>query len=79
MEIVKMPQNIPEYAHYHQKTERNNSKSLLMEYINNTKSNFENKINSIISFLQNMKKENDQNLEQSKNNYIINQLIFYYL
>ena len=79
MEIVKMAQNIPEYNHYHQKTERNNPNSLLLEYINNTKSNFENKINSIVSFLQNMKKENDQNLEQSKNNYIINQLIFYYL
>ena len=77
MEIVKMAQNIPEYTHYHQKTERNNSKSLLLEYINNTKSNFENKINSIVSFLQNMKKENDQNLEQSKNNYIINKFIFY--
>ena len=37
MEIVKMAQNIPEYTYYHQKTERNNPKSLLLEYINNTK------------------------------------------
>ena len=67
MEIVKIAQNIPEYTYLRQKTERNNSKSLLMEFINNTKSNFEKKINNIVSFLQNMKKENDQNLEQSKN------------
>ena len=52
MEIVKMAQNFQENTHYHQKTERNNSKSLLMEYINNTKWNFENKINSIIFFFK---------------------------
>ena len=79
MEIVKIAQNIPECTYLHQKTERNNSKSLLMEFINNTKSNFEKKINNIVSFLQNMKKENDQNLEQSKNNNIIDKLIFNYL
>ena len=56
MEIVKIAQNIPEYTYLRQKTERNNSKSLLMEFINNTKSNFEKKINNIVSFLQNMKK-----------------------
>lgn len=49
-----------------QKTERMNSNNLLIELISNTKSNFEIKINNIVALLQNIKKENDQNLEKSK-------------
>ena len=49
-----------------QKTERMNSNNLLIELISNTKSNFEVKINNIVALLQNIKKENDQNLEKSK-------------
>lgn len=48
------------------KTERMNSNNLLIELISNTKSNFEIKINNIVALLQNIKKENDQNLEKSK-------------
>ena len=66
MEVSKMNHNSIEFIHFPQKTERNNSKSILMEIINNTKSNFESKINNIVSILQNMKKENEQNLEKSK-------------
>ena len=65
MEPLKINQNFSE-LNFTQKTDRNNSKNLLMELIYNTKSNFEIKINNIISILQNMKKENDENLEKSK-------------
>lgn len=65
MEPLKINQNFSE-LNFTQKTDRNNSKNLLMELIYNTKSNFEIKINNIVSILQNMKKENDENLEKSK-------------
>ena len=65
MELVKITQKSPEYNQ--QKTERNNSSNLLlMELVNSTKTNLENKINNIVSILQRMKKENEQNLSKSK-------------
>ena len=69
MEPLKINQNFSE-LNFTQKTDRNNSKNLLMELIYNTKSNFEIKINNIVSILQNMKKENDENLEKNKYYYI---------
>lgn len=70
MEIFKMMQNIPQYNYLQQKTERDNSKNLVMEIIDNTKTNLENKINSIISILQTIKEENDTNIRKSNfNNY----------
>jgi hypothetical protein len=60
-----LTQKSPDYIQ--QKTERNNSSSLLlMELVNSTKTNLENKINNIVSILQRMKKENEQNLTKSK-------------
>lgn len=76
MEIAKIAQYSPEYKRFPQKTERNNSKGFLKEYIHNSKIDFEIKINSIISILLKMKKENDQNLEKSKNNHY---LIYFYI
>jgi hypothetical protein len=65
MELLKITQKSPEYNQ--QKTERNNSSNLLlMELVNSTKTNLENKINNIVSILQRMKKENEQNLSKSK-------------
>ena len=65
MELLKITQKSPEYNQ--QKTERNNSSNLLlMELVNSTKTNLENKINNIVSILQRMKKENEQNLTKSK-------------
>lgn len=70
MEIFKMMQNIPQYNYLQQKTERDNSKNLVMEIIDNTKTNLENKINNIISILQTIKEENDTNIRKSNfNNY----------
>ena len=60
-----LTQKSPDYIQI--KTERNNSSSLLlMELVNSTKTNLENKINNIVSILQRMKKENEQNLTKSK-------------
>ena len=65
MELLKITQKSPEYNQ--QKTERNNSSNLLlMELVNSTKTKLENKINNIVSILQRMKKENEQNLSKSK-------------
>ena len=65
MKLLKITQKSPEYNQ--QKTERNNSSNLLlMELVNSTKTNLENKINNIVSILQRMKKENEQNLTKSK-------------
>ena len=67
MEKHKTIQN--EYIHFQQKAENNNPTNLLvMELVNNTKTNLENKINNIISILQKMKIENEQNLAKSKIN-----------
>ena len=69
MEKFKSTQNSPEYVHIQQKSERNSSTNfLLMELVNNTKINLENKINNIVSLLQRMKIENEQNLAKSKIN-----------
>ena len=60
-----LTQKSPDYIQ--QKIERSNSSSLLlMELVNSTKTNLENKINNIVSILQRMKKENEQNLTKSK-------------
>ena len=69
MEKYKTTQNSPEYVHTQQKTDRYNSSNiLLMELVNNTKKNLENKIDNIVSILQKMKIENEHNLAKSKIN-----------
>ena len=77
MEICKIAQYSPEFKSFAQKTERINSKGFFMkEFIHNSKFDFEIKINSIISILLKMKKENDQNLEKSKKQSLFNLLLF---
>ena len=69
MSVPPAFQNSTEHLNFQLKTERNNSSNLLvMELINNTKTNLENKINNIVSILQRMKIENEQNLGKSKIN-----------
>ena len=79
MDKFKTSQNSPEHVHIQQKNQNNNSTNLLlMELVNNTKTNLENKINNIVSLLQRMKIENEQNLVKSKiNNF--KKYIFIYL
>lgn len=67
MEILNKIQKSPEFGSVHQKRERNNSTSfIIMELINNTKMNLDNKINNVFTILQKMKKENEQNISKSK-------------